>query len=68
MDIYVTRQGETVDLACNRHYGRTKDVTELVLDANVGLAALGPVLPFGTVIVMPPAPARAARPLVKLYE
>ena len=64
----MTRQGETVDLACSRFYGRTADVTELVLDANVGLAALGPILPAGTVIAMPPAPTRQPRGLVKLYE
>lgn len=67
-DIYTTRQGETVDLACSRHYGKTKDVTEAVLAANVGLAALGPILPMGTTIIMPPAPRRSVRPLVKLYE
>lgn len=68
MQSYVTRQGETVDLACSRFYGRTADVTEMVLDANVGLAALGPILPAGTVVEMPPVPARQARALVKLYE
>lgn len=67
MDSYTTRQGETVDIACLRHYGRTKDVTETVLDANPGLADLGPVLPFGTKIAMPAAPALAAPALVKLY-
>lgn len=68
MDKYVTRTGETVDLACQRYYGRTKAVTEAVLAANQGLAEKGPVLPIGTVIMMPPAPAQAARSLVKLYE
>lgn len=50
---YTTKQGETVDLACYSHYGRTRDVTEAVLDANPGLAALGPILPMGTTIIMP---------------
>lgn len=68
MDSYVTRAGETVDLACHRFYGRTEGVTEAVLAANQGLAAKGPVLPMGTVIHMPPAPSVSARPLVKLYE
>jgi phage tail protein X len=67
--IYTTRQGETVDLACQSFYGRTAEVTERVLDANPGLAALGPFLPMGTKIVMPDiAMRKAARPLVKLYE
>jgi phage tail protein X len=68
MDIYVTRSGETVDAACQRFYGRTRQVTEAVLAANPGLAALGSVLPLGTEIVMPAAPTPAARKLVSLYE
>lgn len=67
--IYTTRQGETVDLASQSFYGRTAEVTERVLDANPGLAGLGPVLPMGTKILMPAIDTRkAARPLVKLYE
>jgi phage tail protein X len=52
-DIYTTKQGETVDLACLAHYGRTAKVVETVIEANPGLAALGPVLPIGTKIIMP---------------
>lgn len=68
MDIYTTKAGETIDLACHRFYGRTHQVTEAVLAANRGVAALGPILPTGTVLVMPPAPASVSRQLVKLYE
>lgn len=68
MDSYTTKAGETVDLACHRFYGRTAAVSEAVLAANRGVAALGPILPAGTVLSMPPAPARDAKPLVKLYE
>ena len=67
--IYTTRQGETVDLACKAFYGRTADVTEAVLNANPGLAELGPILPMGTKITMPVIDTRPkARPLVKLYD
>lgn len=67
--IYTTKQGQTVDLVCLDFYGRTRDVTEAVLDANPGLAAHGPFLPIGTVIVMPDIDARpVARPLVSLWE
>lgn len=52
-DIYTTKQGETVDLACLSHYGRTAKVVETVIEANPGLAALGAVLPIGTKIIMP---------------
>ncbi len=67
--IYVTKQGETVDLACLATYGQTRDVTEAVLDANPGLAALGPELPIGTRITMPDIDTKASAPqLVSLWD
>ena len=66
---YTTRQGESVDLICHRHYGRTRGVTELVLDANPGLAAKGAVLPLATRVVLPDITERIRqRPLVSLWE
>jgi phage tail protein X len=65
---YTTRQGETVDLACLRHYGRTAEVTELVLDANRGIAT-AVVLPMGTVLTMPDYDTKTAdTTLVSLWE
>jgi phage tail protein X len=66
---YTTRQGETIDLACLAHYGRTVRVVEAVLAANPGLAGLGPVLPFGTEILMPDMPSVSAeRRLMSLWD
>jgi phage tail protein X len=66
--IYTTRQGETVDLACLRHYGRTAEVTELVLDANRGIAA-EIILPMGTVLTMPDYDTKTAdTKLVSLWD
>ena len=48
-------QGDTVDAVVWRHYGRTAGLVERVLDANPGLADLGPVLPGGTLINLPTA-------------
>ncbi|WP_262121133.1 tail protein X [Serratia ficaria] len=31
-------QGDTLDLLCQRHYGTTQGVTEIVLAANPGIA------------------------------
>ncbi|MGW8201899.1 tail protein X [Sphingomonas bisphenolicum] len=45
--------GETVDAICWRVLGRTRDVTEQVLALNPGLAALGPALPAGTLLILP---------------
>lgn len=67
--IYTTKQGEMVDAICQRHYGRTKDVTEAVLATNPGLAAMGPVLPFATRVTLPDVTEQTKRkPLVGLYD
>lgn len=66
---YTTRQGETVDIVCHRHYGRTRETTEAVLAANPGLAALGPILPFATAINLPAIEAKSQKKrLVSLWD
>jgi len=67
--IYTTRQGETVDLACLSHYGRTAGVVEAVLSANPGLSSRGPILPLDTEILMPDMPSVSAeRRLISLWD
>lgn len=56
-------QGETLDAICYRVFGRTAGVTEAALEANTGLADLGPVLPAGTLITLP-EPADAVQPVI----
>lgn len=66
---YMTKQGQTVDLVCLDHYGRTAEVTEAVLGANPGLAERGAVLPMGTAITMPDiAKKTTASKLVSLWD
>ncbi len=61
-------QGDSVDSLCWRHLG-SSDAVEAVLDANPGLAALGPILPMGTVITLPDATTTAKqRPLIQLWD
>jgi phage tail protein X len=55
MRVYA-QQGDTVDSLCFRHYGRTRGVVEATLEANAGLADLGPVLPRGHPVDLPEAP------------
>ncbi|MCQ2035168.1 tail protein X [Stutzerimonas kunmingensis] len=63
------QQGDTVDAICWRHYGRTAGVVEQVLDANPGLADLGPVIPHGTLIHLPEQAVRAEqRQVVNLWD
>ena len=45
-------QGDTLDQLCQRHIGSTAGTVEAALTANPGLAALGPVLPLGTRVVV----------------
>lgn len=57
----VTVRGEaiTLDLLLWRRYGvRGQGLVEEALDINPGLAALGPVLPLETVVVLPELPAQ----------
>ena len=46
-------EGDTLDLICWRELGRTAGVVEAALEANPGLAYLGPILPMGTAVEMP---------------
>ena len=59
MATVIANQGDTVDAICWRYYGRTAGVTEAVLDANPGLADLGPVIPHGTAVTLPDAAPQA---------
>ena len=51
---YVSSDGDVLDEIVAAHYGDTLDgKVEAVLDANPGLAALGPVLDAGVRIALP---------------
>lgn len=60
-------QGDTLDALCYRVFGRTAGVTEAALEANTGLADLGPVLPMGTLVTLPD-PADAVQPDVDIVQ
>lgn len=61
-------QGDTLDLICWRHYGRTTGVVEQVLEANPGLARLGPILPHGTLVQLPEIATQPQRQTVQLWD
>ncbi len=63
----IAQQNDTVDALCWRYYGRTAGAVEAVLTANPGLAAMGPVLPMGTRVAMPDAPAATRAPSIDLW-
>lgn len=64
----ITHQGETLDALCHRHYGRTAGVVEAVLQANRGLAELGPILPHGTAVELPDLPPPPTATLIQLWD
>jgi phage tail protein X len=57
---YRCKEGDMLDEICHHYYGQTAGVVEQVLAANSGLAALGPVLPVGTLVTLPEISAREA--------
>jgi len=68
--IQVAGDGVSVDLLIWREYRRAMPgLVEAVLDKNPGLAALGPILPVGTLVKLPlvkPAPV-AELAVVRLW-
>lgn len=62
----VQQEGVTLDLLLWRIHGRKgQGLVEAALVANPGLAALGPVIPLGTAIVIPDLPAPPAGGIVE---
>ena len=50
---YRTKEGDMLDEICHHYYGQTAGIVEQVLEANPGLAALGPTLAAGTLVTLP---------------
>jgi phage tail protein X len=65
--VYRTKDGDRLDQICYQHYKRV-DVLQAVLDANRGLAALGPVYPSGVRILLPDITPPATRTIVRLWD
>ncbi|MDX7987667.1 phage tail protein [Xenorhabdus sp. 12] len=60
-------QGDTVDLLCWRHYGRTQGVVEQVLDANPGLC-LSTQLAAGQWVVLPDITPPPHQDIIQLWD
>lgn len=66
---HISVMGDTVDLVAWKVGGRTRDLTEAILEANPGLAGLGPLLPIGTKVVVPDVAEEATAPTtVNLWD
>ena len=67
-DTVTATQGETLDEICMRHYGKTRGVTEQVLDYNPGLASKGERLPAGQKVLLPAIKTAAKSNTITLWE
>ena len=68
MDTVRARAGDTLDALNWRERGLGPDDLPAVLQANPGLARLGPVLPIGTPVILPDTPpANRVRDVVQLW-
>lgn len=70
MATVIADQGETLSAICWRNYGTTAGgIVEQVLEANPGLAGLGPLLPMGTLITLPElTPTTNTEDLILLWD
>lgn len=66
---YRTSDGDTADYIAWKYYG-TQDgqVVEQLLEANPGLADLGPVLPAGVLVTLPEMEPATAAQVVRLWD
>lgn len=64
--IYRTINGDMLDRVCKTQLGSESHITA-VLEANPGLAALGPVYPAGVLITLPDVSAPVAAGLIRLW-
>jgi len=66
---YRSKQNDVLDDVVARYYGDTDNgIVETVLEANPGLADLGPVLPAGIDIELPVRPSAPAKNLTRLWD
>ncbi len=70
-DMLTARAGDTLDELLWRERSLGPADLPAILDRNPGLADLGPVLPLGTIVIVPPpaaAPGSAAIDLIQLWS
>lgn len=65
---YRTKPGDMLDAICHVYYDGRPGATELVLEANPGLARQGVIIPDNTVIELPALPEPEDDSTVVLWE
>lgn len=69
----IAKQGDKLDLMLWRELGLGPRHIAPVLKANPGLADLGPILPIGTIVIVPATTTKRqnstrTRPLIQLWD
>ncbi len=66
---YITSDGDTADYIAWKHYGTQEgSVVEQLVDANPGLADLGPVLSAGVLVILPEIQMATDNKVVRLWD
>lgn len=65
--IYTTKDGETLDYICWKHYGNTNNV-EKVLSVNRHIASMGAILTAGIQITLPVFEEPKSSKKIKLWQ
>jgi len=65
---YRTKDGDTLDLICWRHYGQQSGAVEQVLEANPKLAEKGSILSAGIIITLPELTSPAVEEEISLWD
>jgi phage tail protein X len=65
-EVIISQEGDTVDLIAFNRFGR-HGLETAILDANPGLAALGPVIPIGTRVIIPLPATKDRRSSTRLW-
>jgi phage tail protein X len=66
---YRSKEGDVLDRVVWQHYGRQDNgIVEAVLNANPGLADLGPILPSGQRIKLPEFPEPESTGSIRLWR
>jgi phage tail protein X len=68
MTIYTTVDGDTIDLICHRHYGRTDETVERILTLNRHLENHDATLPAGVKITLPIIEEPKSKQKLKLWQ
>ena len=62
-----TRQGDTIDIICQRYFGKTRDITEQVLAINPSMADVI-VFNAGQSLTLPITNTRTTSQVVSLWD